>query len=163
MTTIEQTDTAIQTTHRTVDYKLEVAILPVSDVDRAKQFYAVARLARGRRLPDPRGLPRRCSSRRPARRRRSSSATGVTAAAPGSARHLLAVSDIEAARADLVARGVDVSDVFHGASGFDPPHRRATSAGPDPERTSYTSCATFSDPDGNTWLLQELTTRLPGR
>ena len=89
--------------------------------------------------------------------------TGVTAAAPGSATSLLAVSDIEAARADLVARGVDVSDAFHGASGFDLAGTDARVSGPDPERRSYSSWATFSDPDGNGWLLQELTTRLPGR
>ena len=88
---------------------------------------------------------------------------GVSAAAPGSATNLLAVADIEAARADLVARGVDVSETFHGASGFDLAGADARVAGPDPERRSYSSWATFSDPDGNSWLLQELTTRLPGR
>ena len=88
---------------------------------------------------------------------------GVSAAAPGSAINLLAVSDIEAAHADLVARGVGVTDVFHGASGFDLAGSDKRISGPDPERQSYSSWASFSDPDGNTWLLQELTTRLPGR
>jgi hypothetical protein len=85
--------------------------------------------------------------------------TGVTPAAPGSAQGLyLVVSDIEAARADLVRRGADVSELFHRAGPGKPPLR-----GPDPERRSYSSYATFSDPDGNGWLLQEVTVRLPGR
>ena len=91
---------------------------------------------------------------------------GVTGAEPGSAEALvLAVRDIDEGRAELVARGVAVSEVFHGASGFD--HASigtdARLTGPDPERQSYKSWAAFSDPDGNGWLLQELTTRLPGR
>ena len=78
---------------------------------------------------------------------------------PGSARNIyLIVTDIEAARTGLVARGVDVSDVFHRASPGKPPV-----SGPDPQRSSYASFATFSDPDGNSWLLQEVTMRLPGR
>ena len=85
--------------------------------------------------------------------------TGVTSAVPGSARGLyLVVSDIEAARAELVDRGVDVSEVFHRAGPGKPPV-----SGPDPARRSYFSYATFSDPDGNEWLLQEVTTRFPGR
>ena len=85
--------------------------------------------------------------------------TGVTSAVPGSARNLyLVVSDIEAARADLVDRGVDVSEVFHRAGPGKPPL-----SGRDPARRSYASFATFSDPDGNSWLLQEVTVRLPGR
>ena len=85
--------------------------------------------------------------------------TGLTAAAPGSAQNLyLVVSDIQAARAELVGRGVDVSEVFHRAGPGKPPVR-----GPHPARASYSSFATFSDPDGNTWLLQEVTARFPGR
>ena len=85
--------------------------------------------------------------------------TGVTSAVPGSASGLyLVVSDIESARAELVDRGVDVSDVFHRAGPGKPPVN-----GPDPARRSYFSYATFSDPDGNEWLLQEVTTRFPGR
>ena len=84
---------------------------------------------------------------------------GVTSAAPGSAQGLfLVVSDIEAARAELIGRGVDVSDIFHVAGPGHPPI-----PGRDPERRSYFSYATFKDPDGNTWLLQEVTTRFPGR
>jgi hypothetical protein len=85
--------------------------------------------------------------------------TGVTPAAPGSARGLyLVVSDIEAARAELVSRGVDVGELFHVAGPGQPPR-----SGPDPERRSYFSYASFSDPDGNGWLLQEINTRFPGR
>ena len=84
---------------------------------------------------------------------------GLTSAAPGSAQRLyLVVSDIEAARAELIDRGVDVSDVFHVAGPGQPPL-----SGRDPERRSYVSFATFSDPDGNSWLLQEITVRFPGR
>ena len=99
------------------------------------------------------------SSRLQARRARSTSVEDVTPAAPGSARGLyLVVSDIEAARAELVGHGVDVSEVFHRAGPGQPPL-----SGPDPQRRSYVSFATFSDPDGNGWLLQEIKTRLPGR
>ena len=91
----------------------------------------------------------------------------MTSAAPGSAENLyLVVSDIEAARDELVARGAEVSEVFHaGAPGaqFQPDGARDRLTGPDPDRASYRSFATFSDPDGNRWLLQEITSRLPGR
>ena len=141
----------------TVDMKLEVVVIPVSDVDRAKRFYGdlgwrldadfvVGNEFRGIQFTPP-GSP--CSIH---------FGTGVTSAVPGSARGLyLVVSDIEAARAELVARGVDVSEVFHRWVGEDP------ASGPDPARRSYASYATFSDPDGNEWLLQEVTVRLPGR
>jgi catechol 2,3-dioxygenase-like lactoylglutathione lyase family enzyme len=145
----------------TVDMKLEVVILPVSDSDRAKRFYQKL----GWRLDAdfPISDDFRVLQFTPTGSQASIIfGTGVSDAAPGSAqRLLLVVQDIEAARADLVARGVDVSEVFHGA-GF-----RADSAGripgPDPERRSYSSFATFSDPDGNGWMLQEITQRLPGR
>jgi hypothetical protein len=85
--------------------------------------------------------------------------TGLTTAAPGSAEGGLTVSDIEAAHDELVSRGVEVSDIWHG-----PPFPvEARQPGPDPERTSYGSFFSFNDPDGNTWLVQEVTTRLPGR
>ena len=141
-----------------VDMKLEVVVIPVSDVDRAKRFYSnlgwrldadfvVGDAFRGVQFTPPGSS---CSIH---------FGTGVTSAAPGSARGLfLVVSDIEAARAELVARGVDVSEVFHRAGPGQPPL-----SGPDPERRSYASYATFSDPDGNEWLLQEVTVRLPGR
>jgi catechol 2,3-dioxygenase-like lactoylglutathione lyase family enzyme len=143
---------------RTVDMKLEVVVIPVSDVDRAKSFYG----GLGWRLDadfvvgdafrvvqlTPRGSP--CSIH---------FGTGLTSAVPGSARGLyLVVSDIQSARAELVARGVDVGEVFHRAGPGQPPL-----SGPDPDRRSYRSYASFSDPDGNGWLLQEVTERLPGR
>jgi len=137
---------------------LENDVIPVSDVDRSKQFYE--RL--GWRLDDdvapldglrivqftPPGPP--CSI---------TFGTGLTPAAPGSAQAVLVVSDIEATHKDLVSRGIDVVDVWHG-----PPFPvEARQPGPDPERTSYGSFCSFTDPDGNTWLVQEITTRLPGR
>jgi catechol 2,3-dioxygenase-like lactoylglutathione lyase family enzyme len=142
----------------TVDMKLEVVVISVSDVDRAKRFYGglgwrldadfvVGDMFRGVQFT-PTGSS--CSIH---------FGTGVTSAVPGSARGLyLVVSDIEAARAELVDRGVDVSEVFHRAGPGKPPL-----SGPDPARRSYFSYATFSDPDGNDWLLQEVTTRFPGR
>lgn len=130
-----------------VDMKLEVAVLPVSDVDRAKRFYSEL----GWRLD--------------ADFARADGSRAVQFTPPGSPASIqlgsapllyLVVSDIDAARAELKAHGVDVSDVFHrGASG------RVN--GPDPERPSYGSLATFSDPDGNAWLIQQVTKRLPGR
>lgn len=142
----------------TVDMKFEVTAIPVSDVDRAKRFYSslgwrldadfvVGDTFRGVQFTPP-----------------GSSASihfgkGVTPAAPGSASGLfLVVSDIEAARTELTGRGVDVSETFHLAGPGHPP-----TPGPDPERRSYHTYATFKDPDGNTWLLQEVTARFPGR
>jgi catechol 2,3-dioxygenase-like lactoylglutathione lyase family enzyme len=148
----------MSTRAKTVDMKLEVIVIPVSDVDRAKRFYGglgwrldadfvVGDEFRVVQLTPP-GSP--CSIH---------FGKGVTPAVPGSAQGLyLIVSDIEAARAELVERGVDVSEVFHRAGPGKPPQ-----SGPDPERRSYSSFATFSDPDGNGWLLQEITVRLPGR
>ncbi|MBO4224497.1 VOC family protein [Bradyrhizobium neotropicale] len=151
-----------------VDMKLEIVVIPVSDVDRAKQFYANLgwRLDADFAAGDwrviqftPPGSP-------------SSVIFGknVTAAAPGSAQGLyLVVSDIEAARNDLLSRGVKVSEAFHGGgdvhTGTDEPYLfgRLRVSGPDPERGSYQSFVSFSDPDGNGWLLQEITARLPGR
>jgi catechol 2,3-dioxygenase-like lactoylglutathione lyase family enzyme len=138
--------------------KLEVVVIPVSDVERAKRFYSnlgwrldadfiVGDTFRGVQFTPP-GSP--CSIH---------FGKGITSAAPGSARGLyLVVSDIEAARAELVGRGADVGEIFHLAGPGTPPL-----SGRDPERHSYASHATFSDPDGNTWLLQEVTARLPGR
>ncbi len=142
----------------TVDMKLEVVVIPVSDVDRAKRFYGglgwrldadfvVGDAFRGVQFTPPGSS---CSIH---------FGTGITSAAPGSARGLyLVVSDIEAAHAELVGRGVKVGEVFHRAGPGKPPV-----SGRDPERRSYASHATFSDPDGNEWLLQEVTVRLPGR
>lgn len=154
---------------RRVDMKLEIVVIPVSDVDRAKRFYSDlgwrldADFASGddwrviQFTPPGSG----CSV---------IFGKNVTPAAPGSAKGLyLIVSDIAAARDELVRRGVQVGEVFHGAgdvhTGTDEPYisgRRRVS-GPDPEHRSYGSFAAFSDPDGNGWLFQEITNRLPGR
>lgn len=141
-----------------VDLKLEVVIIPVSDVDRAKQFYANlgwrldADFANGDAFRvvqfTPPGSPASIHFGK-----------GLTSAAPGSAQNLyLIVSDIEAARAALVSHGADVGGIFHRAAIGGP-----TVPGVDPQRRTYNSFATFSDPDGNSWLLQEITARLPGR
>ena len=142
-----------------VDMKLEVVIIPVSDVDRSKQFYERlgwrldADIAVGDDFRIVQFTP-------PGSGCSVSFGKGVTTAAPGSAQGLeLIVSDIEAAHDELVAKGVEASEVFHG-SPFDPERRLS---GPDPERKSYGSFVSFEDPDGNTWLLQEVTVRLPGR
>jgi len=153
-----RSETAIETSRaRRVDMKLEVVVIPVSDVERAKRFYGGlgwrldADIVSGEEFRvvqfTPPGSP--CSIH---------FGTGVTSAVPGSARGLyLIVSDIEAARAELVDRGVDVSELFHRAG------REGRLSGPDPARRSYASYVSFSDPDGNGWLLQEVTMRLPGR
>ena len=142
----------------TVDMRLEVQIIPVSDVDRAKEFYQ--RL--GWRL-DADDAPleglRIVQFTPPGSGVSVTFGTGLTTAAPGSAEGGLIVSGIEAAHADLVGRGVDASAIWHG-----PPFPvEARQPGPDPDRTSYGSFCSFTDPDGNTWLVQEVTTRLPGR
>jgi catechol 2,3-dioxygenase-like lactoylglutathione lyase family enzyme len=152
-----------------VDMKLEVVVIPVSDVERAKQFYAKL----GWRLdadfaaaPDYRVV----QFTPPGSGCSVIFGKNVTAAQPGSAKGLyLIVSGIEAARNELLRRGVQVSEVFHGAgnvhAGNDQPYifGRLRVSGPDPEHRSYQSFASFSDPDGNGWLFQEITTRLPGR
>jgi catechol 2,3-dioxygenase-like lactoylglutathione lyase family enzyme len=146
----------------TVEFKLEVVILPVSDVDRAKRFYESLGWREDADFPIREDF-RVVQMTPPGSTASIIFGTGVTAAAPGSGKGLLAVADVESARADLVARGADVSEVFHGPSGFDLAGTAARVSGPDPERTSYKSWAAFSDPDGNDWLVQELRTRLPGR
>lgn len=139
----------------TVDMKLEVVTLPVSDVDRAKRFYqslgwrldadiAAGDAFRVVQLTPPRSA---CSI---------AFGKGVTTGEPGSVqRLLLVVDDIDAARSDLITRGAEVSELYHLAGGRVP--------GPDPEGRSYQTYASFSDPDGNGWQLQEIKTRLPGR
>jgi catechol 2,3-dioxygenase-like lactoylglutathione lyase family enzyme len=140
-----------------VGMKLEVITLPVSDADRAKRFYA----SLGWRLDAD--IVAEHGSRLVQFTPRSSACsiqfgTGLTTAAPGSAQRVyLVVPDIEAARAELIARGIDVGEVFHRGG----PQGRQT--GPDPTHASYASFASFRDPDGNSWLLQEVTVRLPGR
>jgi len=141
-----------------VDMKLEVQIIPVSDVDRSKEFYE--RL--GWRLDDdvaPMEGLRIVPFTPPGSGTSITFGQGLTTAAPGSAEGGLIVSDIEAAYDELVGRGIDLSDIWHG-----PPFPvEARQPGPDPERNSYGSFLYFTDPDSNTWLVQEVTTRLPGR
>jgi catechol 2,3-dioxygenase-like lactoylglutathione lyase family enzyme len=141
-----------------LDMKLEVVVIPVSDVDRAKSFYSglgwrldgdfvVGDTFRGVQFTPP-GSPASIHFGK-----------GITKSAPGSASGLyLVVSDIEAARAELIGHGVEVNEAFHRTGPGKP-----TVKGRDPERRSYSSFATFKDPDGNEWLLQEITTRFPGR
>src|ERR1700720_3803768 len=140
------------------DMNLEIDVIPVSDVDRSKGFYE--RL--GWRLDDdvaPMDGLRIVQFTPPGSGTSVTFGLGLTTAAPGSAEAGLTVSDIEAAHAELVGRGIEVSDIWHG-----PPFPvEARQPGPDPERTSYGSFFDFTDPDGNTWLVQEVTTRLPGR
>jgi catechol 2,3-dioxygenase-like lactoylglutathione lyase family enzyme len=147
-----------ETSVRQVDMHLEVDIIPVSDVDRAKEFYQ--RL--GWRLDDdvaPLDGLRIVQFTAPGSATSITFGTGLTTAAPGSAEGGLTVSDIEAAHDELTGRGIDTSEIWHG-----PPFPvEARQPGTDPERTSYGSFCSFSDPDGNTWLVQEVTTRLPGR
>ena len=158
----EKTEAAPQA--KPVDMKLEVVVIPVSDVDRAKAFYEKL----GWRLDidfslgdDFRGVqmtPHNSDAS-------IAFGKGTTSAKPGSAQGMvLAVDDVDAARADLAARGVDVSEVFHYAGGpFNNTGENPRVGGRDPEGRSYFSFASFEDPDGNGWLLQEITTRLPGR
>lgn len=158
-TTQVRSETALETSRaRKVDMKLEVVVIPVTDVERAKRFYGrvgwrqdadfvVSDEIRIVQFTPPGS---QCSIH---------FGKGVTSAVPGSASGLwLAVSDILEARSELVERGVEVSEVFHTAGPGKPPV-----TGPHPERHSYFSYASFSDPDGNTWLLQEVTMRFPGR
>src|SRR5256885_35012 len=165
-----RTDRATSTGRaKSVDLKLEVVVIPVSDVERAKEFYGRlgwrldAEFASG-------GDYRVMQFTPPGSGCSVIFGKNVTAAAPGSAQGLyLIVSDIAAAREELVGRGIEVSEVFHGGAGVyagtDQPYLfgRVRVSGADPEHGSYRSFASFSDPDGNGWLLQELTTRLPGR
>jgi catechol 2,3-dioxygenase-like lactoylglutathione lyase family enzyme len=149
-----------------MDLKLEVVVIPVSDVDRAKAFYERLGFREDIDVSGADGF-RAVQLTPPGSACSIIFGKGVTSARPGSLdRLLLAVSDIEAARDELRSRGVEVS-VFHDAGGglgggFDArPGARAP--GPDPQRRSYASYASFSDPDGNVWMLQEITERLPGR
>jgi catechol 2,3-dioxygenase-like lactoylglutathione lyase family enzyme len=155
--TINEHATQIPTA-ATVDLKLEVVVIPVSDVDRAKRFYEGlgwrldADFASGENWRvvqmTPPGSP--CSIH---------FGKGITKAAPGSFQNLyLVVSDLEAARRELTSRGATVSEAFHFAGFGEPP-----APGPDPQGRSYGTFASFSDPDGNSWLLQEIKSRLPGR
>ena len=163
-------ETVVETpSARTVDMKLEIVVIPVSDVDRAKRFYSNL----GWRLDADYAADddfRVLQFTPPGSGCSVIFGKNVTAAAPGSAQGLyLIVSDIKAARDDLLGRGVKISEVFHDAGGVyvgkDEPYLfgRLRVSGPDPEHRSYRSFASFSDPDGNGWLFQEITSRLPGR
>jgi catechol 2,3-dioxygenase-like lactoylglutathione lyase family enzyme len=145
-----------------MNMKLEVVIVPVSDVDRAKAFYEKL----GFRLDiDIANENFRGIQFTPFRSEASIIfGNGVTSAKYGSADLVLAVDNVDAARQDLIARGVNISEVFHYAGGpFNNTIENPRVAGRDPEGRSYFSFASFEDPDGNRWLLQEITTRLPGR
>jgi catechol 2,3-dioxygenase-like lactoylglutathione lyase family enzyme len=150
----------MSTTH---DLRLEVVVIPVSDVDRAKAFYVGLGWRLDADFADSEGFRivqltppgSGCSIQFGAR---------LTTAAPGSAQYLyLVVSDADAAREQLIARGARVGEVFHERSVGDRFHADDRLGGPAPERKTYGTFATFSDPDGNSWLLQEITSRLPGR
>ena len=158
MTATEEHNQRPDATVGKVDMKLEIDVIPVSDVDRSKAFYE--RL--GWRLDDdvaPLDGLRIVQFTPPGSGTSITFGLGLTTAAPGSAEGGLVVSDIEAAHAELVGRSIEVSDIWHG-----PPFPvEARQPGPDPARTSYGSFFAFADPDGNTWLVQEVTTRLPGR
>jgi catechol 2,3-dioxygenase-like lactoylglutathione lyase family enzyme len=166
---VQSKDTASELSVAKVDMKFEIVVIPVSDVDRAKEFYAKL----GWRLDADydNGKDFRVIQFTPPGSGCSVIfGKNVTGAAPGSAQGLyLIVADIEAARKNLLRRGVEVSEVFHGAddlyAGPDEPYLfgRIRVNGPDPEHRSYRSFASFRDPDGNGWLFQEITTRLPGR
>jgi catechol 2,3-dioxygenase-like lactoylglutathione lyase family enzyme len=152
---------------KSVDLKLEVVVIPVADADRAKEFYG-GRL--GWRLDADFAFDngfRVVQFTPPGSGCSVQFGTNITSAAPGSAQGLyLIVSDIDAGRDDLAARGVEVSEVFHpGAPGtqFQPDGTSGRVSGPAPDHATYSSFVTFRDPDGNGWLLQEVTTRLPGR
>jgi catechol 2,3-dioxygenase-like lactoylglutathione lyase family enzyme len=153
-------------TAATVDLKLEVVVIPVSDVDRAKRFYASLGWRVDADFAFDNGF-RVVQFTPPGSACSVQFGTHITSAPPGSAQSLyLVVSDIDAARGELVARGAQISEVFHPTTPGAQFQRNATSgrvSGPDPDHKSYFSFATFSDPDGNSWLLQEIKTRLPGR
>jgi catechol 2,3-dioxygenase-like lactoylglutathione lyase family enzyme len=150
-----------------MELKLEVVVIPVSDVDRAKAFYLRMGFREDIDVASPDGGWRCVQLTPPGSSCSIIIGKGVTSAKPGSIdRFVVAVSDIVATRAELVGLGVEVGEVFHDAGGslgggFGP--AAAHAAGPDPQRRSYASYATFADPDGNVWMLQELTDRLPGR
>jgi catechol 2,3-dioxygenase-like lactoylglutathione lyase family enzyme len=151
---------------KNVDLKLEVVVIPVSDIDRAKEFYSRLGWRLGADFRFDNGF-RGIQFTPPGSACSVQFGTNMTSAAPGSAQELyLVASDVQAARDELAARGVEVSEVFHaGTPGaqFQSDDTSDRVNGPAPDRVSYRSFATFSDPDGNSWLLQEVTTRLPDR
>jgi catechol 2,3-dioxygenase-like lactoylglutathione lyase family enzyme len=150
----------------TVDLKLEVVVIPVADVDRSAEFYAGLGWRLDADFPFENGF-RVVQFTPPGSGCSVQFGTNMTTATPGSAQGLyLIVSDIEAAREELAGRGARISEVFHtelpGAQ-FQPDGAEGRVSGPAPDHATYSSFATFADPDGNGWLLQEITARLPGR
>jgi catechol 2,3-dioxygenase-like lactoylglutathione lyase family enzyme len=149
-----------------VDLKLEVVVIPVTDVDRSKAFYGRLGWRLDADLSSDNGF-RVVQFTPPGSGCSIQFGTNVTSATPGSAQGLyLIVSDMEAARSELAKMGADISEVFHaGTPGaqFQPKGTPGRVTGPDPDRPSYRTFASFSDPDGNGWLVQEVTVRLPGR
>ncbi|MGZ4756998.1 MAG: VOC family protein [Acidimicrobiia bacterium] len=156
---------APETGEQTLDLRLEVVVLPVADVDRAKDFYTKALRCRLDADFTTDDSFRVVQVTPPGSLCSIIFGKGLTSAAPGSVQDLMfVVDDIERAHDELAARGVEVSDVFHDAGGvFHHAGTEGRVAGPDPERRSYSSFVSFGDPDGNGWLIQEITTRLPGR
>jgi len=144
--------------------KLEVVVLPVADVDRSKSFYKESGFREDADFVVGEDF-RVVQLTPPGTARAIIVGQGITSAEPGSVQDLhLVVSDIEAARAELIGRGVDVSETFHDAGGvFHHAGNECRASGPDPKGRSYFSFASFSDPDGNGWFLQEVTKRAPGR
>jgi len=165
--TLERSNITNETARaRAIDFKLEVVVIPVSDVDRAKEFYGKLGWRLDADFPFPNGF-RVVQFTPPGSGCSVQFGSKITSAAPGSAQgNYLIVSDIETARDELAARGADISEVFHihepGAQ-FQPDGSTARLSGPASHHATYRSYATFSDPDGNSWILQEVTTRLPGR
>jgi len=161
-------DTSGEAKAGTVDMKFEIVVLPVSDVDRAKEFYAKLGWRLDADFAEANDF-RVVQFTPPGSGCSVIFGKNVTPAAPGSAQGLyLIVSDIEAARTELRRRGIEISEVFHNEgvyTGTDEPYLfgRVRLSGPDADHRSYRSFASFKDPDGNGWLFQELTTRLPGR
>jgi catechol 2,3-dioxygenase-like lactoylglutathione lyase family enzyme len=150
------------------DMKFEIVVIPVSDVDRAKAFYARLGWRQDAEFEDGKGF-RVLQFTPPGSGCSVIFGKGITSAAPGSAQGLyLVVSDIDAARKELIDRGIAVSEMFHSEGVYAGPDEpflfgRVRVSGPDPKHGSYRSFASFRDPDGNGWLLQEVTTRLAGR
>ncbi|HET7443496.1 MAG TPA: VOC family protein [Solirubrobacterales bacterium] len=147
-----------------MDFKLEVVIVPVADVDRAKEFYESIGFRMDIDYVGEEGF-RVVQFTPPGSECSIIIGEGITSAAPGSVDGLqLTVVDIEAARSELIGRGVEVGEPFHDAGGiFHHAGETERIPGPDPERGDYGSFASFSDPDGNTWMLQEIKVRAPGR
>jgi catechol 2,3-dioxygenase-like lactoylglutathione lyase family enzyme len=165
MTEIHGSDAGESPRVKSVDLKLEVVVIPVSDVDRAREFYGGLGWRLDADFPFDNGF-RVVQFTPPGSGCSLQFGTNMTTAAPGSAQgNYLIVSDIQAARDELAAHGVEVSEVFYpGAPGAQfQPDGSGRVEGPAPDHASYSSFATFTDPDGNGWLLQEVTARLPGR